>query len=121
MSQRDSDLAPLPNVISVAFGYAVYDDHPRQVPVNGTIVTYTDAVEIFIETDAAIQARDQAPVLYVGTVPITEGRALSETLYAFVVYDYQNLPVGGVLSLRWNQPGGEEIITPFTYAAPPLA
>lgn len=118
MSDRMPAIPPLPNVTNVAFALVDYLP-PREVPVNGTLVTYSDAVEILVETDGPIPPLGRSAVLLLGNSIVTDVRALDVNLFAFVAYEYRTFTTGAPLSLVWDQPSGEIVTTSFTYQPPP--
>jgi hypothetical protein len=98
----------LPRVLAVQT-QRVTPEPPRRRNFESILPYPEYAIEFLVETDAPIPIRALAPVLYVGSTPVTEVREDDPTHYRFVSLEPDALEKGAPLRLGWSgQPPAEQ-------------
>jgi hypothetical protein len=110
----------IPRVLSVQTRPVRFDP-PVRFYRGGRLVEMTDAIELLVQTAAAMPVLDETPVLFIGSVPVSEYVGVGPNLYRFRAYDVDRLQRGARISIGWPNAPASRIPTPFVFDPGPLS
>jgi hypothetical protein len=90
-------------------------DPPVRFYREGRLVAEDDAIELLVQTTAAMPIRDLTPVLFIGETPVTHYDLVGANLYRFRAYDVDRLQRGARISIGWPFAPEARVPTPFVF------
>ncbi len=95
------DIWQLPRALNVRVERVRFEP-PRLHVVQGKESRVNEATAVVIETDGAFPIRAASPVLFVGSVALTESESVGTNQYRFLALDGEPLRDGAPIWLGWT-------------------
>ena len=113
-SQQPPPSFRLPGVTSVQMRRVRFDP-PIRFYRDGRLTAAGEAIELLVETTAALPIRDLTPAIFVGDVPVTHYDLVGANQYRFRAFDVDQLQRGARISIGWPFAPQSRIPTPFVF------
>jgi hypothetical protein len=105
----------IPGVANIQIRRAHFDP-PIRFYSRGELVSRQDAIELLVQTTAAMPIRDDTPVLFIGDVEVGDYDLVALHTYRFRTFDLDRLERGARISIGWpSARPSARIATPFVF------